>query len=250
MRCHIRAVDFHLWINDVEILKGVEFCAPKNSISVIVGPSGSGKSTFLKSINRIIELNANVRRSGDILLNGGSLFDMDPVDVRRRVAMVFQVPNPFPHLTIFENVALPAKVNGVAKDRGSLRELVKWALEKAMLWDEVKDKLDKHPHVLSGGQKQRLCIARALAMRPEVLLLDEPTANIDVINAKKIEETLRELKNEMTIVMVTHNPNQALRIGDYVNVMFDGKIIESGPVSDIVLKTRNELAIKLLSEGW
>jgi phosphate transport system ATP-binding protein len=243
-------VDFHLWINDVEILKGVEFCAPKNSISVIVGPSGSGKSTFLKSINRIIELNANVRRSGDILLNGGSLFDMDPVDVRRRVAMVFQVPNPFPHLTIFENVALPAKVNGVAKDRGSLRELVKWALEKAMLWDEVKDKLDKHPHVLSGGQKQRLCIARALAMRPEVLLLDEPTANIDVINAKKIEETLRELKNEMTIVMVTHNPNQALRIGDYVNVMFDGKIIESGPVSDIVLRTRNELAIRLLSEGW
>ncbi|MGC9121658.1 MAG: phosphate ABC transporter ATP-binding protein [Thermogladius sp.] len=250
MRCHIRAVDFHLWINDVEILKGVEFCAPKNSISVIVGPSGSGKSTFLKSINRIVELNTNVRRSGDILLNGGSLFDMDPVDVRRRVAMVFQVPNPFPHLTIFENVALPAKVNGAAKDKGSLRELVKWALEKAMLWDEVKDKLEKHPHVLSGGQKQRLCIARALAMKPEVLLLDEPTANIDVINAKKIEETLRELKNEMTIVMVTHNPNQALRIGDYVNVMFDGKIIESGPVSDIVLKTRNELAIKLLSEGW
>ncbi|MGC9181003.1 phosphate ABC transporter ATP-binding protein [Thermogladius sp.] len=250
MRCHIRAVDFHLWINDVEILKGVEFCAPKNSISVIVGPSGSGKSTFLKSINRIVELNTNVRRSGDILLNGGSLFDMDPVDVRRRVAMVFQVPNPFPHLTIFENVALPARVNGVAKDKGSLRELVKWALEKAMLWDEVKDKLEKHPHVLSGGQKQRLCIARALAMRPEVLLLDEPTANIDVINAKKIEETLRELKNEMTIVMVTHNPNQALRIGDYVNVMFDGKVIESGPVGDIVLKTRNELAIKLLSEGW
>ncbi|WP_440059315.1 phosphate ABC transporter ATP-binding protein [Thermogladius sp. 4427co] len=250
MKCIVESRKFRLWIEGAEILKGVDFCAPRNSISVIVGPSGSGKSTFLKSINRIIEIHGSIRRDGDILLDGVSVYSLDPVEVRRRVAMVFQIPNPFPHLSIFENVALPARVNGVAKNKSELNELVRWALEKAMLWDEVRDRLDKKPGVLSGGQKQRLCLARALAMKPEVLLLDEPTANIDVINAKKIEESLRELKNEVTIILVTHNPNQALRIGDFVNVMYDGRIIESGPVREIVFRARNEIALKLLSEGW
>ena len=153
-------------------------------------------------------------------------------------------------MSIFDNVALPARVNGIAKGDSDVRSIVKWALEKAMLWDEVKDRLDKRPNILSGGQKQRLCIARALAMRPEVLLLDEPTANIDVVNSKKIEEALRELKNELTIIMVTHNPNQALRIGDYIAVMFEGRIVEEGPVREVALKTRNPITQSLLSGGW
>jgi phosphate transport system ATP-binding protein len=250
MRCHVEASGFRLRINNTEILRGVDFCAPKNSISVIVGPSGSGKTTFLKTINRLTELYGKVEWSGDLKLDGESIFTLNPVELRRRVGMVFQIPNPFPHLSIFDNVALPARVNGIARGDSDVKSIVKWALEKAMLWDEVKDRLDKRPNILSGGQKQRLCIARALAMRPEVLLLDEPTANIDVVNSKKIEEALRELKNELTIIMVTHNPNQALRIGDYIAVMFEGRIVEEGPVREVALKTRNPITQSLLSGGW
>ncbi|MEM3989163.1 MAG: ATP-binding cassette domain-containing protein, partial [Desulfurococcaceae archaeon] len=177
---------------------------------------------------------------------GFDAFKVDPYDLRKYIGMVFQIPNPFPHMTIYENIAMAAKINGVARSKKELDEIVKWALDKAMLWDEVKDRLMSYPHTLSGGQRQRLCLARALAMKPKILLLDEPTANIDPVNARKIEEAISILKEDMTIIMVTHSPHQAARVADYVAMIYNGSIVEQGPASQVFLSPRTDFTAKFL----
>ncbi len=246
MSCVVEARDLVVRLGGRTVLSGVNLCIKHNSISVIMGPSGSGKSTLLRVINRLIELNPEAEVSGRVVIMGKDIYEWDPYELRRYVVLVQQEPTPFPNLSIFDNVALPAKLNGVARSREEVEKLVRWALEKVMLWDEVKDRLRKPPTVLSGGQRQRLCIARALVLRPEVLLLDEPTANIDPANTLKIEESLKELKEDMTIVLVTHMPHQAARVGDFIYVLYNGKIIEEGPVGEVFLHPRHEVTTKLL----
>jgi len=234
--------DLRVRIGSKEILKGVNLKVPKNCVFTIMGPSGSGKSTLLRSINRILDLYDDVEVSGDVVVDGVSVYDpkTDPIYVRRLVGMVFQIPNPLPHLTIYENVALGPKINRLVRSRRELDELVRWALEKAYLWDEVKDRLHVPAVKLSGGQQQRLCIARALAMRPKVLLMDEPTSNLDPVATSKIEELIIELKNYLTVILVTHNPFQASRVSDYVAFMYDGTILEVGSVDEIFTKPKNK----------
>jgi phosphate transport system ATP-binding protein len=196
----------------------------KNRVSALIGPSGCGKSTFLRTLNRMNDFIDGFRVEGSVLLDGKDIYDpkQDPVEIRLRVGMVFQNPNPFPK-SIYENIALGPKINGYT---GDLDELVYEALSKAYLWDEVKDKLQESAYSLSGGQQQRLCIARAIAMQPEVLLMDEPTASLDPISTNKIEELILELKEDYSIIIVTHNMQQAARIGDYTALFYQGKLIE------------------------
>ncbi len=248
MRYAVEIEDLHVYISGKHILKGVSLRVPESAITVILGPSGSGKSTLLRSINRLIELNPYARVEGTVRVFGKNVYEEDPYEVRRMIGMVGQVPNPFPHMSIYENVAIAAKINGVAKKRSEVDKIVKWALQHAMLWDEVKDRLKDPPTRLSGGQQQRLCLARALAMKPRLLLLDEPTANIDVYNAVKIENALKSLVEGlgMTIILVTHMPQQALRIGDYIAVMYDGRIVEFGSVDEVSLNPKSEVTRRLL----
>ncbi len=242
------AGDLILIINDLkvrvggrEILKGVTLRVPRNCVFTIMGPSGSGKSTLLRAINRILDLYSDIHVGGEVYVNGVNAYDpkVDPVEIRRLVGMVFQIPNPLPHLTIYENVALGPKMNGLVKNKRELDGLVRWALEKAYLWDEVKDRLHTSPMKLSGGQQQRLCIARALAMKPKIILMDEPTSNLDPVATSKIEELIVELRNYLTVVLVTHNPFQASRVSDYVAFMYDGSILEVGKVDEIFTKPKN-----------
>jgi phosphate transport system ATP-binding protein len=214
-----------------------------------MGPSGSGKSTLLRTINRIIELYQNVKISGEIYLENIKINDQNtrPENVRRLIGMVFQIPNPLPHLSIYDNVALGPKYNKLVKSKKELDELVKWALERAYLWDEVKDRLHEPARVLSGGQQQRLCIARALAMKPKILLMDEPTSNLDPVGSSKIEELMIELKKIVTIILVTHYPFQASRVSDYVAFIYDGQIIETGPAEEIFTRPKNPLTEKYVT---
>ncbi len=236
----------NVYIREKRILECIELKIPQHSIFTIMGPSGSGKSTLLRVINRLIDLIPYAKVEGEVYVLGKNIYDVDPYVLRRQIGIVFQTPNPFPHLSIYDNVALGAKLNGIAKNKKELDKIVEWALRKAMLWDEVKDRLDEPPSKLSGGQRQRLCLARALAIKPKILLLDEPTANIDPVNTRKIEETLVTLKNEMTIVMVTHSPHQAARISDYIAFLYMGKLIEWGPSSQVLINPRNKLTEKFL----
>lgn len=229
-----------------EVLKGVDLSIPSNNCFAIMGPSGCGKSTLLKAINRLIELNDNVRIFGDIRLFGDSIFKMDLTKLRREVGMVFQHPNPFPHMSIYDNVAFAVKCNKIAKGK-EVDKVVEWALKKAVLWDEVKDRLKDKANKLSGGQMQRLCIARALALKPRVLLMDEPTANLDPIAASKIEDLIQELKKEYTIVIVTHSPAQAARVADFVAFLYMGKVVEVGEVNEVFERPKNELTEKYVT---
>lgn len=242
----IEIENLNLYIENRQILKNISMRIPFNTVHVIMGPSGSGKTTLLRIINRLIDLVPGVKIEGSVRVLGKDIFSVDPYILRRDIGMVFQVPNPFPHMTIYENVAIAAKLNRVARNQEELDEVVKWALEKAMLWDEVKDRLNRYPHELSGGQRQRLCLARALAMKPKILLLDEPTANIDPVNARKIEEAIVSLKEEITIVMVTHSPHQAARVADTVTLIYDGKIVEQGPAQSVFLHPSKEFTAKFL----
>ncbi|MEM2039311.1 MAG: phosphate ABC transporter ATP-binding protein [Zestosphaera sp.] len=233
-------------IKGVEILRSIDMKIRKNTISVIMGPSGSGKSTLLRTLNRLTDFMDGIRVEGSVFVLGRDIFTVDPYELRRKVVLVSQEPNPFPHMTIYDNVALPARLNGIARSKQELNEIVKWALEKVMLWDEVKNRLRDYPHTLSGGQRQRLCLARALAAKPEILLLDEPTANIDPSNTFKIEESLRELKEDLTIVMVTHMPHQAARVADHVALLYGGVIVEEGPAKEVFMNPRSEITNNFL----
>ena len=205
-------------------LHGISLDVPQNTVVAIIGPSGCGKSTFLRCLNRMHEV-AGGTRKGSIILDGESIDEYDPVVLRRRVGMVFQKPNPFPTMSIFDNVAAGLRLNGMVK-KNSLAETVERSLRQAALFDEVKDILDRSGISLSGGQQQRLCIARALAVDPEVILMDEPASALDPIATAKIEELIQELKKNYTIVIVTHNMQQASRASDFTAFMYLGELVE------------------------
>ena len=207
-------------------LHGISLDVPQNTVVAIIGPSGCGKSTFLRCLNRMHEV-AGGTRKGSIMLDGDRIDDYDPVVLRRRVGMVFQKPNPFPTMSIFDNVAAGLRLNGMVK-KNTLAETVERSLRQAALFDEVKDILDRSGISLSGGQQQRLCIARALAVDPEVILMDEPASALDPIATAKIEELIQELKKNYTIVIVTHNMQQAARVSDETAFFYLGQLIEFG----------------------
>ncbi len=223
----LRAEEFSLFYGLRQALHAISLEILQNRVTAIIGPSGCGKSTFLRSMNRMNDLIAGVRVMGRILLDGAPLHDphVDVVDLRRRVGMVFQQPNPFPK-TIFENVGYGLRVNALAGSAAELEQRVEEALQQAALWEEVKGRLHKSALVLSGGEQQRLCIARALAVRPEVLLMDEPASALDPISTAKIEELIHQLKKEYTIVIVTHNMQQAARVSDFTAFFLEGRVVE------------------------
>ena len=236
----LEAAAFSFWYGKKQALKEISLKIPARSITALIGPSGCGKSTFLRSINRLNELIPGVRHEGDIYLDGGSIYrrDLDVVALRQRVGMVFQRWNPFPK-SIYDNVAYGPRINGITA-RESLDEVVETSLRRAAIWDEVKDRLRQSALGLSGGQQQRLCIARALANRPELLLLDEPASALDPIATQKIEELLYELKTELTIIIVTHNLQQAARASDHTAFFFLGELIEFGPTERIFTRPTQE----------
>ncbi|MDI9522357.1 MAG: phosphate ABC transporter ATP-binding protein PstB [Bacteroidota bacterium] len=211
-----------------------------NTITAIMGPSGCGKSTLLRAINRMHDLYPHIRTTGEILLKGKNVLEMDAMKVRRLVGMVFQQPNPFPTMSIYDNVLAGYSLNGIRLKRREKDEIVEQSLKSVALWDEVKDVMSKRGSFLSGGQQQRLCIARTLAMRPEVLLMDEPTSALDPISTNKIEELLLELKKQFTIIVVTHNMSQAARISDNSMFMYLGELIEHGNTTQMFTKPKNK----------
>ncbi len=217
--------DLHLYYGDFHALKGIYMQIPANEVTALIGPSGCGKSTLLKSLNRMNDLVEGCRITGSVQLDGQNVYgDLDVNDLRRRVGMVFQKPNPFP-MSVFDNVAYGPRTHGTRNKR-KLEEIVEKALRQAAIWDEVKDRLHKSALGLSGGQQQRLCIARALAVEPEVLLMDESTSALDPISTGRIEDLILELKKQYTIVMVTHNMQQALRISDNTAFFLLGDMVE------------------------
>ena len=221
-------------------IQGVSLAIPERSVFAIIGPSGCGKSTFLRCLNRMHELVPGARTQGEILLDGAPLLGaaMNPVRLRRRVGMVFQRPNPFPTMSIRDNVAAGLKLNGLAN--GDLDARVHSALVRAALWDEVKDRLGASALSLSGGQQQRLCIARALAIEPEVLLMDEPASALDPIATSKVEDLIHDLKERYTIVLVTHNMQQAARASDLTAFFYLGELVEAGPTTQIFQNPREQ----------
>ncbi len=225
----LRAEGYSFWYGRRQALYEVSLDVLPNAVTALIGPSGCGKSTFLRSINRLQELLPDTRHTGDIRFDGGSVFGrgVDPVELRRRIGMVFQRPNPFPK-SVFDNVAYGPRVSGGVAD-ADLPAVVERSLRRAALWDEVKDRLDDPGTSLSGGQQQRLCIARALANEPEVLLMDEPCSALDPIATSRIEELVHELKRDVTIVIVTHNMQQAARVSDVTGFFYLGRLVECGP---------------------
>lgn len=237
----VEARDFSFWYGANQALRNITLQVPEKRVTALIGPSGCGKSTFLRSINRMNDLIPGIRHSGDIFLRGESVYrpDQDVVRLRKRVGMVFQKSNPFPK-SIYENVAYGARVNAIARSRAELDEVVERSLQRAALWDEVRDRLDSSALGLSGGQQQRLCIARALAVRPEVLLMDEPASALDPIATQKIEELIYELKDEYTIVIVTHNMQQAARVSDLTAFFYIGSLVEVGRTNEMFTNPREE----------
>ena len=236
----IEARDFSFWYGKKQALKQIQMAVPARAVTALIGPSGCGKSTFLRSINRLNDLIPGIRHEGDLCLDGQSIFDkgMDVVALRQRVGMVFQRWNPFPK-SIYENVAYGPRINGISSD-ASLDEIVERSLRRAALWEEVKDRLRTSALGLSGGQQQRVCIARALANQPELLLLDEPASALDPSSTQKIEELLYELKQELTIIIVTHNLQQAARASDHTGFFFTGELIEFGPTEQVFTRPRQD----------
>lgn len=228
--------ELNLWYGEKQALKNISLEIVENQITAIIGPSGCGKSTFIKTLNRMVELVPNVKTSGKILYRGGNIFDEDfeVEELRTRVGMVFQNPNPFPK-SIYDNIAYGPRIHGI-KDKKILDEIVEKSLRGAALWDEVKDRLKENAYGLSGGQQQRLCIARCLAIEPDVILMDEPTSALDPISTLKIEELIQELKKDFSIIIVTHNMQQAARISDKTAFFLNGELIEYDD-TDIIFST-------------
>ena len=224
--------DMELYYGDFQAIKGISMEIPENKITAFIGPSGCGKSTVIKSLNRMNDLVEGCRITGNILLDGVDIYkEMDPIVLRKRVGMVFQKPNPFP-MSVYDNIAFGPRTHGV-KNKAQLDEIVERSLRQAAIWDEVKDRLKKSALGLSGGQQQRLCIARAMAVEPEVLLMDEPNSALDPISTNKIEELASDLKKDFTIVMVTHNMQQAARISDKTAFFLLGDVIEYNDTDEL-----------------
>lgn len=244
----IEIENLNAWFGSKHVLKNINMKIKDRAVTAIMGPSGCGKTTLIRCINRMHELVPGARVSGKVFFNGVNIYDngVDPVQIRRKIGMVFQKPNPFPMLSIYDNVALGPRLNGV-RDRKTLDLIVKRSLMLAGLWDEVKDDLDKSGASLSGGQQQRLCIARALAVDPEVLLMDEPTSALDPISAAKIEALIRKLAEDYTVIIVTHNIQQAARISDYVAFLYLGELIEYGPTKDVFENPSSELTERYIT---
>ena len=229
--------DLNAYFGSVKVLKNISIDIHENKVLAIIGPSGCGKSTFLRSLNRMHEVVGGTI-SGKILLDGEDIMPLNPVYLRRKVGMIFQKPNPFPTMSVFNNVIAGLKLNGF-RDRKALKDIVERSLKKAALWDEVKDNLNDSGANLSGGQQQRLCIARTLAVEPEVILMDEPASALDPISTSKIEELIFELKKNYTIVIVTHNMQQAARVSDYTAFFLLGEIIEADKTTKIFTNPKN-----------
>jgi phosphate transport system ATP-binding protein len=230
----IRVEDLNAWYGQTHTLKDVSLHIPANRATALIGPSGCGKSTFVRCLNRMHETNPSARAEGLVSIGGLDIYkDASPVEIRRRIGMVFQRPNPFPTMSIYDNVASGLKLNGFRKKR-VLDEVVERSLKQAALWDEVKDDLKKKSGAsLSGGQQQRMCIARALAVDPEVLLMDEPASALDPVSTAKIEDLIFKLKSQYTIVIVTHNMQQAARVAENTGFFLTGKLVEFAPTTKI-----------------
>jgi len=244
----IRSVDLDAWFGKTQALKRINLGIRPNKVTAIIGPSGCGKSTFIRCLNRMHELVPGARSSGRVLLDDEDVYapGTDPVLIRRRIGMVFQKPNPFPTMSIYDNVAAGLKLTGMRRGK-NLDDVVRNALQQASLWDEVKDDLRKPGTSISGGQQQRLCIARAIAMQPEVILMDEPCSALDPIATAKVEELMVSLKATYTVVVVTHNMQQAARVADFTAFFYLGKLIETGPTASLFELPKEELTERYLT---
>ncbi|MDI3508231.1 MAG: phosphate transport system ATP-binding protein [Clostridiales bacterium] len=235
----IEVHDLNLFYGDFQALKNININIEANKVTALIGPSGCGKSTFLRTINRMNDLINGVSITGDVFMDGKNIYkDYDVIDLRKRVGMVFQKPNPFP-MSVYDNIAYGPRIHGV-KNKYELDAIVERSLKAAFLWDEVNDRLKKSALGLSGGQQQRLCIARVLAVEPEVVLMDEPTASLDPISTAKIEDLIDHLKEKYTIVIVTHNMQQAARISDYTAFFLMGEMIEWGQTEKLFYKPEDK----------
>ena len=238
-RMHV--TDLSVFYGAKDAVKKVTLGFPSNTVNALIGPSGCGKTTFLRALNRMHELTPNTRVTGQVVLDELDIYsaDVDPVDIRRRIGMVFQKPNPFPTMSIFDNVVAGLKLAGV-RDRSLLETVVERSLRQAALWDEVSDRLRAPGASLSGGQQQRLCIARALAVEPEVLLMDEPTSALDPASTARIEDLMESLKEQVTIIIVTHNMQQAGRVSDSTAFFLNGELVENGPTDTVFTTPRDK----------
>jgi phosphate transport system ATP-binding protein len=234
----VEVENFRLWYGQAKAIHGISMLIPRGQVTALIGPSGCGKSTLLRSINRLNDLIDSVRTEGDMRLNGDSVYgkNVDVIELRKRMGMVFQRPNPFP-MSIFENVVYALRIDGI-RDKKVLEQVCEESLRGAALWDEVKDRLKESGLSLSGGQQQRLCIARAIAAQPEVLLLDEPCSALDPIATLRIEELINELKGQYSVVIVTHNMQQAARVSDFTAFMYLGRLVEYGPTNEIFMRPK------------
>jgi phosphate transport system ATP-binding protein len=236
------------WFGMKQALKNISLDIKKNAATAIIGPSGCGKTTLIRCLNRMHEMTPGATAKGSVILDNIDIYDkkVDPVVIKRRIGMVFQKPNPFPTMSIYDNVAAGLKLNGI-KDKRLIGDVVRESLEGAALWEEVKNELSKPGLSLSGGQQQRLCIARALAMHPEVILMDEPTSALDPIASSKIEELIHSLKKDLTIITVTHNMQQAARVSDLTAFMYLGELVEYGATKQIFENPQKDLTERYIS---
>lgn len=240
MDYRIEVEDLNVYFGEAHILKDLNLKIQKNTVTSLIGPSGCGKSTFIRTLNRMNDLIDTFKHDGTVLLDGKDIYDpkIDVVDLRKKIGMVFQKPNPFPK-SIFDNVAYGLRVHGIS-DNDVITEKVEESLKSAALWDEVKDKLDMSAMGLSGGQQQRLCIARTIAVNPEVILMDEPASALDPISTTKIEDLVHKLKKEYTIIIVTHNMQQATRVSKYTAFFLNGEIVESGLTDKVFIEPEDK----------
>ena len=250
MKTKLQVKDLRLSYGSKEVLKGINMEIPENQIVALIGPSGCGKSTLLRAMNRMHDLSPDAHVKGEILLDGDNIYarGKDAVDIRRKIGMVFQKPNPFPK-SIFDNIAYGLKIAG-QHDKKHLHEVVERTLKGSYLWEEVKDDLEKSALSLSGGQQQRMCIARAIAVEPEVLLMDEPCSALDPISTAKIEDLMLKLKKDYTIVIVTHNMQQAQRVADLTAFMYFGEVIEYAPTAELFEQPKQELTRNYLDGNF
>jgi phosphate transport system ATP-binding protein len=236
------------WFGSKQALKNINLDVEQKTATAVIGPSGCGKTTLIKCLNRMHEMTPGAKAKGQVIIDGMDIYarNIDPVIIKRRIGMVFQKPNPFPTMSIYDNVVAGLKLNGI-RDKRLMDEIVKDSLESAALWDEVKNELGKPGMGLSGGQQQRLCIARALAMQPEVLLMDEPTSALDPVASSKIEDLVHDLKKRYTVIIVTHNMQQAARVSDHTAFMYLGELIEYSPTKKMFENPEKELTERYIS---